>query len=351
MNSIMTIEEKAARYDKAIEIAKKINNEHQAQPFNVMTRVFPELKESEDEKIRKELLESFKYQQRESRTDKEWLNGIKLSEVVAWLEKQGGHLENYDEAEKEKYDFVSGQYIQCRASFNEFKEYNSYWLEYIGNDTYIGRSDNILNQKFHITPRQLYRLFSQQHFSKEDNTNDETNAPTEYGKYVDECLNEASKHFFSEGEDKYSVADLFYAGVRCGKSWLEKQGRYKFEHVDDNATKVYKNEDGTHFNVSQLEKVAKKEPNPAWSLAALLKLIKSEIYGETIYGDTITYKVDFRKYKLTDDVDLYQIAYGSIKFDVDGQYSFKDMVNTGQKEDPIDAAFEMVVWLKENNKI
>ena len=90
---------------------------------------------------------------------------------------------------------------------------------------------------------------------------------------------------------------------------------------------------------------------PAWSLAALLKLIKSEIYGETIYGDTITYKVDFRKYKLTDDVDLYQIAYGSIKFDVDGQYSFKDMVNTGQKEDPIDAAFQMVVWLKENGKL
>ena len=90
---------------------------------------------------------------------------------------------------------------------------------------------------------------------------------------------------------------------------------------------------------------------PAWSLTALLRLIPSEIYGETIYGDTITYKVDFRKYKFTDDVDLYQIAYGSIKFDVDGQHSFKDMVNTGQKEDPIDAAFQMVVWLKENNKI
>ena len=90
---------------------------------------------------------------------------------------------------------------------------------------------------------------------------------------------------------------------------------------------------------------------PAWSLSALLKLIKSEIYGETIYGDTITYKVDFRKYKFTDDVDLYQIAYGSIKFDVDGQYSFTDMINTGQKEDPIDAAFQMVCWLKENGKI
>jgi len=68
---------------------------------------------------------------------------------------------------------------------------------------------------------------------KEDNTNEETNAPTEYGKYVEECLNEASKHFFSEGEDKYSVADLFYAGVRCGKSWLEKQGGIDLEHYED----------------------------------------------------------------------------------------------------------------------
>lgn len=95
----------------------------------------------------------------------------------------------------------------------------------------------------------------------------------------------------------------------------------------------------------------KEFDTPAWSLTALLRLIPSEIYGETIYGDTITYKVDFRKYKLTDDVDLHQIAYGSIKFDEDGHDSFTDMINTGQKEDPIDAAFQMVVWLKENNKI
>ena len=34
----MTIEEKAKRYDEALEIAKEINNEQRAQPFNVMTR-------------------------------------------------------------------------------------------------------------------------------------------------------------------------------------------------------------------------------------------------------------------------------------------------------------------------
>ena len=151
-----------------------------------------------------------------------------LRDCLAWLEKQGEiDKASYEIAEKEKYDFVSGKFIECRKSFNEFKEDNSYWFEYVGNDTYIGRSDNILNKTFHITPRQLYRLFTQQHCPKENNVNEETNAPTAYGKYVDECLNEAVKHFYSEGEDKYSIADLFYAGVRCGQSWFGKQGEQK----------------------------------------------------------------------------------------------------------------------------
>jgi hypothetical protein len=90
---------------------------------------------------------------------------------------------------------------------------------------------------------------------------------------------------------------------------------------------------------------------PAWSLAALLGFIKSEIYGKNVYGKTVTYKVEFRKYKFADDIDLYQIAYGSIQFDVDGQFSFKDMVHTDEKENLIDAAFEMICWLKENNEL
>lgn len=215
----MTDKEKARAYDRALNTARSWYTDAKLEFKKPLETLFPELKESEDEKTRKNLIG--------------YINGISENEVcketkdswIAWLEKQGDKcLVNFDEAEKEKYDFVSEQYIECRASFNEFKEGNSYWFEYVGDDTYIGRSDNILNQKFHITPRQLYRLFTQQHFYKEDNTNNETNAPTGYGKYVDKCLNEASKHFFSEGEDAYSVADLFYAGVRCGKSWLEKQG-------------------------------------------------------------------------------------------------------------------------------
>ena len=276
----MTQEQKAKAYDEAIERAKAFNKRWQGVQaidselaLKELKEIFTEFKESEDERIRKEIISALKYANHKGVYDKH----------IAWLEKQGNkdtqviptftfddilalqccmetvkkvqedkdlyeklndlhgrvydayHLEkqgensfvNFNEAEQEKYDFVSGQYIECRASFNEFKEDNSYWFEYIGGDTYIGRSDNILNKKFHITPRQLFTLFTQQHFSKEDNTNEETNAPTGYGKYVDECLNEASKYFFSSGEDAYSVADLFYAGVRCGKSWFENQAEQK----------------------------------------------------------------------------------------------------------------------------
>ena len=45
--------------------------------------VFPELKESEDERIRKHLLYHFR-----NKTKKEW-NGIPINDILAWLEKQG----------------------------------------------------------------------------------------------------------------------------------------------------------------------------------------------------------------------------------------------------------------------
>lgn len=228
----------------------------------VLEEILPELAESEDEKMRKALISILKSDFEKDTT----IYDISVGDIIAWLEKQSDKcLVNFDEAEQEKYDFVSGQYIECRASFNEFKEDNSYWLEYIGDDNYIGRSDNILNQKFHITPRQLFTLFTWQHSPKEDsNVNDETNAPTEYGKYVDECLNEASKHFFSNGEDAYSVADLFYAGVRCGKSWFEKQAEQKSDSFCKEHCKGYQ-ETGKCFADGECKAKREAEQKSAWS--------------------------------------------------------------------------------------
>jgi hypothetical protein len=43
-------------------------------------------------------------------------------------------------------------------------------------------------------------------------------------------------------------------------AWLEKQGESKFEQCIQEGDNIVTNEDGTHFNISQLERVAKKEP-------------------------------------------------------------------------------------------
>ena len=91
-----------------------------------------------------------------------------------------------------------------------------------------------------------------------------------------------------------------------------------------------------------------------WSLAALMDMLPSEFTEKGKYSET-TYKIHIRKYALTTDVDLYvdlyQIAYGNYKFYEDGSSSWKDMINTGEKENLIDAAFQMICWLKENKKI
>ena len=57
--------------------------------------------------------------------------------------------------ENEKYNYVSGKHLICITDFNIFKKSQSYWLEYIGKNVYIGRSDNILNEKVTIEPFQL----------------------------------------------------------------------------------------------------------------------------------------------------------------------------------------------------
>ena len=89
---------------------------------------------------------------------------------------------------------------------------------------------------------------------------------------------------------------------------------------------------------------------PAWSLAALMNLLPSEFTEKGEYSET-TYRIDIRKYALTDNVDIYQIAYGNYRWHEDGSCSWSDMVNSGEREELIDAVFQMICWLKENDKL
>jgi hypothetical protein len=79
----LSIEDKAKRYDEAIETARKINSgEGVAAPpdWTVCEVVFPELKESEDERIRKDIKQHFLYLDDSFPDKAKWL---------AWLEKHG----------------------------------------------------------------------------------------------------------------------------------------------------------------------------------------------------------------------------------------------------------------------
>jgi hypothetical protein len=90
----------------------------------------------------------------------------------------------------------------------------------------------------------------------------------------------------------------------------------------------------------------KSEKIPAWSLSVLLKLLPSE-FEETGSFGTFKYKIDIRKYKSTDEMDVYQIAYGN--YLIGNSMGWKDMINTGWMEDLLDAAFEMILKLNELN--
>ena len=161
----LTTEEKAKLYEEAIEQAKKelatcgdMNCDAARQIF----RLFPELKESEDERIRQRIIHAL---------HGDVLEMSEIKEAIAWLEKQGEmDMESYKVAEDEKREFVGDGFIKCYANFQDFKEGETYWLEYVGNDNYNVRSDNLLGKTYHITPCQLYTVFKKQTWLEKQGT-------------------------------------------------------------------------------------------------------------------------------------------------------------------------------------
>ena len=79
----LTQEEKAKAYDKAVEIAKskiKNNKDHVLYEDDII-EIFPELKESEDERVRRDII---RYLKKTSPAI-----GENIEKMLAWLEKQG----------------------------------------------------------------------------------------------------------------------------------------------------------------------------------------------------------------------------------------------------------------------
>ena len=91
----MTQEEKAKAYDKALERAEKaleVLGTDKCEGARQIFSLFPELKESEDERIRKKLIDTFNFY--DPAMNSPFLLGIDKKDIIAWLERQNSNVDN-----------------------------------------------------------------------------------------------------------------------------------------------------------------------------------------------------------------------------------------------------------------
>jgi hypothetical protein len=116
----MTQEEKAKRYDEAINIAKRIFSEKEA------CNLFRELKESKDERIRKYLF----YQLLDNPPKDVNEHHLYLEDVIYWVKKQGelaiflSKIQQNDSVTREKDGTLVNITEQARAALSGGKEIN-----------------------------------------------------------------------------------------------------------------------------------------------------------------------------------------------------------------------------------
>lgn len=102
----MTQEEKARRFDEALRMAREQHQYHWVRRSkDVLEEIFPELRESGDEKIRK-IVYGWINTQPSSFFD---LNGLSKEDMFAWLEKQG----EQKSANKVEPKFKVGDWVVC----------------------------------------------------------------------------------------------------------------------------------------------------------------------------------------------------------------------------------------------
>ena len=80
----LSIEEKARAYDEALKVLHKYDGANIMFSQSLKEEMFPELKESKDERIRKAIIKHFKVG-----TEYTSFSGFSKSEIINYLEKQG----------------------------------------------------------------------------------------------------------------------------------------------------------------------------------------------------------------------------------------------------------------------
>ena len=82
----MTENEKAKAYDEALKKASAAHKDEDRHLKATLERIFPELKESDDEKIKTAILNHLKKMRGNCQDD---VCGVHVEDAINWLEKQG----------------------------------------------------------------------------------------------------------------------------------------------------------------------------------------------------------------------------------------------------------------------
>ena len=138
-----SIEEKAKRYDEAIDKAKEFYNNEECRvgmtPVDLEV-IFPELKEFNDKEIKKWLIGYF--QQYKSDGIKEFGNGLKVTNVISWLEKQNESSIKWNKNTVENKPSVYHSILmKTTHGIAEGEWKGEYWCQYRWSTNHIKDSD------------------------------------------------------------------------------------------------------------------------------------------------------------------------------------------------------------------
>lgn len=121
----MNYEEK---YQNLINQLKKAKGEHGGYTFSsVVDKIVPELRESEDERIKKEIVKLVQFYYGSSLACK---HTVSMDDMVAWLEKQGGKVDALDDFPTEFERQVSHL---IASSINKEWDYTEGFVKYTAN--------------------------------------------------------------------------------------------------------------------------------------------------------------------------------------------------------------------------
>lgn len=145
----LSIEEKAKRFDDALKMAKECITYIPDEAVNkYMLSMFPELKESEDDKIRKGIIcgmNALKDQKKET------FAAIPIDDCVAWLEKQG------EKILKNKREIPSKEYIFA------IWELGNIWKELTGGSSCTEYGNQLQYIQNHWSESSYYEKLKQNH--------------------------------------------------------------------------------------------------------------------------------------------------------------------------------------------